>query len=83
MTDEVRAVDERIRQIRETEDGDTIWLMPILESALGIENAFEIATATDSVCSLTLGQEDVTADLGVRKTRDGAESAYARQRCGR
>ena len=24
-----------------------IWLMPILESALGIENAFEIATASD------------------------------------
>jgi citrate lyase subunit beta/citryl-CoA lyase len=54
--------------------------MPILESALGVENAFEIATATDSVCSLTIGLEDFTADLGVRKTREGAESAYARQR---
>jgi citrate lyase subunit beta/citryl-CoA lyase len=77
---EVRAVDERIRQIQETGSGDTIWLMPILESALGIENAFEIATATKSVCALTIGLEDFTADLGVRKTREGAESVYARQR---
>ncbi len=78
--DEVRAVDERIQQIRKTTGGDNIWLMPILESALGVENAFEIATAAESVCSLTIGLEDFTADLGVRKTKEGAESAYARQR---
>lgn len=77
---QVREVDERIRQIQQREGGHTIWLMPILESALGVENAFEIATATDTVCSLTIGLEDFTADLGVRKTRAGDESAYARQR---
>ena len=57
-----------------------IWLMPILESALGIENAFAIATASDRIAGITIGLEDYTADLGVVKTPDGAESLYARQR---
>jgi citrate lyase subunit beta/citryl-CoA lyase len=57
-----------------------IWLMPILESALGIENAFAIATASDRIAAITIGLEDYTADLGVAKTADGSESLYARQR---
>jgi citrate lyase subunit beta/citryl-CoA lyase len=57
-----------------------VWLMPILESALGIENAFSIARADESVVALTIGLEDYTADLGVVKTREGTESLYARAR---
>jgi citrate lyase subunit beta / citryl-CoA lyase len=57
-----------------------IWLMPILESAIGIENAFAIATVTPNVCALTIGLEDYTADLGVVKTLEGRESQYARTR---
>lgn len=57
-----------------------IWLMPILESALGIENAFAIAKASDQIVALTIGLEDYTADLGVVKTSSGAESLYARRR---
>ncbi len=57
-----------------------IWLMPILESALGIENAYAIARASDRVVALTIGLEDYTADLGVAKTPGGTESLYARMR---
>jgi citrate lyase subunit beta/citryl-CoA lyase len=57
-----------------------VWLMPILESALGIENAFAIGTASKNVAALTIGLEDYTADLGVAKTADGRESLYARTR---
>jgi citrate lyase subunit beta/citryl-CoA lyase len=57
-----------------------VWIMPILESALGIENAFAIAKASDQIVALTIGLEDYTADLGVVKTATGAESLYARQR---
>jgi citrate lyase subunit beta/citryl-CoA lyase len=57
-----------------------IWLMPILESALGIENAYVIAKADESVVALTIGLEDYTADLGVAKTLEGGESLYARMR---
>ena len=57
-----------------------IWLMPILESALGIENAFAIAKSSDQIVALAIGLEDYTADLGVVKTATGSESLYARQR---
>ena len=57
-----------------------IWLMPILESALGIENASAIATASKNVVALSIGLEDYTADLGVAKTAEGGESLYARTR---
>jgi len=57
-----------------------IWLMPILESGLGIENAAGIAAACENVVALTIGLEDYTADLGVAKTAEGRESLYARMR---
>ena len=57
-----------------------IWLMPIAESALGIENALAIATASERVVAITIGIEDYTADLGVVKTPAGSESWYARTR---
>jgi citrate lyase subunit beta/citryl-CoA lyase len=57
-----------------------IWLMPILESALGIENASAIAMVSKNVVALSIGLEDYTADLGVVKTAEGRESLYARSR---
>jgi citrate lyase subunit beta/citryl-CoA lyase len=81
QADQVREVDERIRGIRSQDgDGYAIWLMPILESALGIENAFAIAKAAETIVALTIGLEDYTADLGVVKTQQGTESAFARSR---
>jgi citrate lyase subunit beta / citryl-CoA lyase len=78
---QVIEVNRRIAEIK-ADYGVTrsIWLMPILESALGIENAFAIATCSDQIVALTTGLEDYTADLGVVKTSTGAESLYARQR---
>ena len=78
---QVLEVDRKISDI-ETREGikQPIWLMPILESALGIENAFAIATASDRVCALTIGLEDYTADLGIVRTRTGEETQFARFR---
>ena len=74
-------VDRRIEEVKAAY-GITrpIWLMPIIESALGIENALSIAKASLQVVALTIGLEDYTADLGVAKTSAGNESLYARQR---
>ncbi|WP_343235169.1 CoA ester lyase [Streptomyces sp. SID10853] len=54
-----------------------IALYPILESALGVERAYEIATATPSVRGLALGEADLRADLGVY---DEAGLAWPRSR---
>jgi citrate lyase subunit beta/citryl-CoA lyase len=79
--EQIRMVHERILEIQQGLGSEkTIWLMPILETALGIEHAFAIAAAAESVTALTIGLEDYTADLGVAKTPEGAESLYARMR---
>jgi len=79
--EQVAEVDRRITELKVAHKLDRpIWIMPILESALGIENAFAIALASSNVCALTIGIEDYTADLGVVKTAEGHESAYARTR---
>ncbi len=77
----VRAVDNRIKEIK-TRVGqeETVFLMPIIESAAGVEHAMEIATATGSVVAMAIGLEDYTADLGVQRTKEGLESLYARNR---
>lgn len=57
-----------------------VLLMPIIENALGVENSFNIARASDNVVALAIGLEDLTADLGVARTNEGKESFYARTR---
>jgi citrate lyase subunit beta/citryl-CoA lyase len=79
--EQVREVDRMIAEIKQRNGIlRPIWIMPILESALGIENAFAVATASENVVALTIGLEDYTADLGVVKTTEGYESQYARSR---
>lgn len=59
---------------------NTIGLMPLIETALGVENAFAIASADSRVQALFLGAEDLTADLQCKRTKEGQEIAYARSR---
>ncbi|MGC1390970.1 MAG: aldolase/citrate lyase family protein [Bacteroidales bacterium] len=57
-----------------------VFLMPIIESALGIENSFKIARASENIVAIAIGLEDYTADLGVSRTVEGNESFYGRTR---
>jgi citrate lyase subunit beta / citryl-CoA lyase len=77
--EQLHLVNRRIAELRiGTADSSPVWLMPIIESALGVIKAFEIATAADNVVALAIGLEDYTADLGTRRTAEGTESFYAR-----
>lgn len=55
-------------------------LIPLLETAIGIERAYEIAVSTERMAALYLGAEDLTADLRCQRTKEGKEIAYARGR---
>jgi citrate lyase subunit beta / citryl-CoA lyase len=57
-----------------------VHLMPIIETALGVEMSFEIAKSSPGVVAIAIGLEDFTADLGVPRTSEGKESLYARTR---
>ena len=59
---------------------NTVGLMALIETALGVENAFAIATASKRVKALFLGAEDLTADLQCKRTKEGREIEYARTR---
>ncbi len=83
--EDVRRVDERVGEAtKRRSDGATqgkahdVFLMPIVESALGAIRAFEIASASPNVVALAIGLEDYTADLGVERTKEGRESFWAR-----
>lgn len=74
----VQQVDKKIKQILGNEK--SVWLMPIIESALGVENAYEIAAASPNVVALAIGLEDYTADIGAQRTTEGKESFFAQSR---
>jgi citrate lyase subunit beta/citryl-CoA lyase len=77
----VRNIEEKISGIR-SEAGleNPVYLMPIIETALGVEMAFEIARSASGVVAMAVGLEDLTADMGVARTREGGETLYARTR---
>ena len=54
--------------------------MPLIETAMGVENSYQIATSTSRVAALFLGAEDLTADLHCVRTKEGKEINYARTR---
>ncbi len=78
--EQVHAVNKKIAEIvnRKSSIVNPIWIMPIIESALGVINAHSIASSADNVVSLAIGLEDYTADLGTRRTLEGTESFFAR-----
>ena len=59
---------------------NTVGLMPLIETAMGVENAFSIASCAKRVQALFLGAEDLTADLQCKRTKEGREIEYARTR---
>jgi citrate lyase subunit beta/citryl-CoA lyase len=77
--EQVLAVNDRIAALSADHGIDRpVWLMPIIESALGVINAYSIASSAPNVVALAIGLEDYTADLGTRRTPEGTESFYAR-----
>jgi citrate lyase subunit beta/citryl-CoA lyase len=77
--EQVLDINKRIDAIRKrTKQKNQVWIMPIIESAFGVINAYSIASATDNVVAMAIGLEDYTADLGTTRTKEGTESFLAR-----
>lgn len=78
---EVQKVEAKIAEIRKRHKIEKkVFLMPIIESALGVERAFDIANSSDQIVAMAIGLEDYTADIGAQRTHEGLESIYARSR---
>ena len=80
--EDVLVADAYITEVEEREgmEKGTVGLMPLIETALGVENAYAIASSCERVKALFLGAEDLTADLQCKRTKEGREIEYARCR---
>ncbi|HVN59373.1 MAG TPA: aldolase/citrate lyase family protein [Bacteroidales bacterium] len=79
--EEIKAVVEEISSLRKSsKQKNPVWLMPIIESAKGVESCYEIITSSHDVVAVAIGLEDYTSDIGVQRTSEGRESLYARTR---
>jgi citrate lyase subunit beta/citryl-CoA lyase len=59
---------------------DRLKIHPMVETALSVENAFAIASAHPRVDAISIGGQDLTADMQVIKSKEGTEIDYARRR---
>jgi len=78
--DEVREVEEEIEKVeRELGCVGRTQIMAAIESALGVVNAYDIATASKRMMGIALGAEDYCANLKTQRSKSGAELLLARQ----
>lgn len=76
---QINEVNAKIASIQKKEKLNyPVWLMPIIESALGVVKSYEIASAAGNVAAIAIGLEDYTADIGTLRTNEGTESFFAR-----
>ena len=76
---EVHSILDKIEEEEGFEKG-SIKLIPLVESAYGVENVYNIIKASNRVAAILLGGEDLTSDLGIKRTKEGDEIFYARNK---
>lgn len=78
----IREVSAYMGQVEERSgiEKGSVKILPLIETALGVEKAFEIASSDVRVAGLFLGGEDFTADMHCKRTKEGQEIFYARTR---
>lgn len=61
-------------------ENESIKLIALIETAYGLENVYNIIKASGRVNGVLLGGEDLTSDLGIKRTKIGEEIFYARNK---
>jgi citrate lyase subunit beta/citryl-CoA lyase len=74
---EVEKIVEELERRRGLEPGSVVFI-PTIESAKGVVNAYEIASASKRVIALGFGAVDFTRDMGVSLSKEGTELFFAR-----
>ena len=77
--EQVKEIEKEVELLRKQNNiKSEIYFMPIIESAKGVINSYDIASASKYNCALAIGLEDYTADIGTQRTEEGKESFLAR-----
>lgn len=84
--EQVREIAQKINELREAKgQKKPIYLLPLIESAKGVENAFAIAAVSKepniNMIGMSMGLEDYSSDLGIfDRSDDDKESKWAQSR---
>lgn len=80
--EELIEINSMLDKIEEEEsfERESIKLIPLVESAYGVENVYNIIKASKRIVGILLGGEDLTSDLGIKRTKEGEEIFYARNK---
>jgi citrate lyase subunit beta/citryl-CoA lyase len=73
-----RLIDQQEK--RKGMESGSLALIPILETAKGVLNAYEIATASQRIIAISFGAIDFGRDMGMTLSREGTELLYSRSR---
>lgn len=78
--EELKTIDKILINIEKEEGFElgSIKLIPIVETAYGLQNVYNIIKSCDRIVAILLGGEDLTSDLGIKRTKEGEEIFYAR-----
>jgi citrate lyase subunit beta/citryl-CoA lyase len=84
-TESAEEVAELLKIIEKIEDRHGLshtkmTLHAMIETAMGVQNVFDIASKFDRVDAITIGGQDLTADMNIVYTPDGAGIDFARKR---
>jgi citrate lyase subunit beta/citryl-CoA lyase len=83
-TETVEELDRLIKTIEEIEDKhglphDKMTIHAMIETALGVQNVFDIAKYSKRIDAITIGGQDLTADMHIKNSKDGKGIDLARK----
>jgi len=67
-------------ELKEGFQNGAVKLFPLIETTYGLENMYGILKKSNRIVGALLGAEDLTADLGIKRTKEGEEISYARSK---
>jgi citrate lyase subunit beta/citryl-CoA lyase len=81
--DDVRALETRLGELEQERSLESeTAIVPLIETPLGVLEAFDIASASARVAAVAFGGVDFSREMGAELTAGGEELAFARGRIG-
>jgi len=75
-------VDNMLNKIEKEEgfEKGSIKIIALIETAIGLQTIYDVIRASSRVVGVLLGGEDLTSDMGIKRTKEGEEIFYARNK---
>jgi citrate lyase subunit beta/citryl-CoA lyase len=78
--DDIQMIDRLLDSLEKQKriEKGSIHIVPLIETALGVKNAFEIAKSSERIKQMAFGSIDYTLDINAQLTKEGTEILFAR-----